>query len=79
MKKDLNQKQNSFKIGFYGGVGDVTGANFLLEVVGLKILVDCGLIQGIKRDTDPNYQHSPLPCPCLCKSRPLPVSFLLPG
>lgn len=28
------------------GVGSVTGANFLLELGGSKILVDCGLIQG---------------------------------
>jgi metallo-beta-lactamase family protein len=54
MKKESNQKQNSFRIGFYGGVGDVTGANFLLEVNGIKILVDCGLIQGIPKDIDPN-------------------------
>lgn len=33
-------------IGFYGGVGNVTGANFLLETEGVRILVDCGLIQG---------------------------------
>ncbi len=34
------------KISFHGGVGSVTGANFLLETGGLKILVDCGLVQG---------------------------------
>jgi metallo-beta-lactamase family protein len=33
-------------IGFYGGVGSVTGANFLLTTPGRRILVDCGLIQG---------------------------------
>ena len=31
---------------FYGGVGTVTGANFLLDTGGSKILVDCGLVQG---------------------------------
>ncbi len=30
----------------WGGVGEVTGANFLLESDGVKILVDCGLVQG---------------------------------
>lgn len=34
------------RLGFYGGVGSVTGANFLLETGGAKIMVDCGLIQG---------------------------------
>lgn len=33
-------------IGFYGGVGTVTGANFYLDTGKLKLLVDCGLIQG---------------------------------
>ncbi len=33
------------KLGFYGGVGSVTGANFLLDTGGLKLLIDCGLIQ----------------------------------
>lgn len=33
-------------ISFHGGVGNVTGANFLLDTGELKILVDCGLIQG---------------------------------
>ncbi len=41
------------RITFYGGAGSVTGANFLLEEilpdgVGLKILFDCGLVQGRK-------------------------------
>ncbi len=33
-------------INFHGGVGSVTGANFLLETEKSKVLVDCGLIQG---------------------------------
>ena len=36
------------KLTFYGGVGAVTGANFLLETEDAKILVDCGLLQGSK-------------------------------
>ncbi len=34
------------KLGFYGGVGSVTGANFLLDSGASKIVVDCGLVQG---------------------------------
>ncbi len=34
------------KLTFYGGVGTVTGANFLLATDNCKILVDCGLVQG---------------------------------
>ena len=35
-------------VSFWGGVGSVTGANFLIEAEGKKILVDCGLVQGGK-------------------------------
>lgn len=34
------------KLTFAGGTGWVTGANFLLEKDGFKLLIDCGLIQG---------------------------------
>ena len=34
-------------ITFVNGVGEVTGSNFLLESDGVKILVDCGLVQGL--------------------------------
>ncbi|HEY0220661.1 MAG TPA: MBL fold metallo-hydrolase [Candidatus Paceibacterota bacterium] len=34
------------QVTFWGGVGTVTGANFLLESPHTKILVDCGLLQG---------------------------------
>lgn len=34
------------KLSFCGGVGSVTGANFLFDTGGGKFLVDCGLIQG---------------------------------
>jgi metallo-beta-lactamase family protein len=37
---------HSATIGFYGGVGSVTGANFLLNTGKSKILFDCGLVQG---------------------------------
>jgi metallo-beta-lactamase family protein len=33
-------------LGFYGGVGSVTGANFMLDTGKVALLVDCGLIQG---------------------------------
>jgi metallo-beta-lactamase family protein len=43
------------KVTFYGGTGTVTGANFLLEIDGKKILVDCGLTQGDVPD-DVNWE-----------------------
>ncbi len=33
-------------LGFYGGVGSVTGANFMLDTGEVAVLVDCGLVQG---------------------------------
>jgi len=47
------------KITFYGGAGTVTGANFLFEVGGKKILVDCGLTQGPKVAEDVNWAPFP--------------------
>lgn len=46
---------NIAKVTFYGGTGSVTGSNFLLEADGKKILVDCGLTQGIKLADDINW------------------------
>lgn len=50
---------NIAKITFHGGTGSVTGANFLLEVDGKRILVDCGLTQGLKMADDINWEVFP--------------------
>lgn len=47
------------KITFHGGTGSVTGANFLFEIDGKKILVDCGLTQGTKLADDINWGKFP--------------------
>lgn len=44
------------KLIFYGGAKSVTGANYLLDSGGVKILVDCGLYQGSKYSEDFNYE-----------------------
>ena len=46
----------TIKITFCGGAGSVTGANFLLEIDGRKILIDCGLTQGEKSEDDVNWE-----------------------
>ncbi len=48
-------------ISFYGATGDVTGANFLIEIAGKKILVDCGLHQGEQADQDPTSNFRDFP------------------
>jgi len=44
------------KLKFYGGVGTATGANMVLECSGKKIMVDCGLLQGLRKDEDKNFE-----------------------
>ncbi len=47
------------KITFYGGTGEVTGSNFLIETEKQKILVDCGLFQGCDMCDDRNAESFP--------------------
>jgi len=46
----------SSTLGFYGGVGSVTGANFMLSAGEQTFLVDCGLVQGDKYAQQINAQ-----------------------
>ncbi len=50
---------NKLKVTFYGGAGTVTGANFLVEDGGEKILLDCGLMQG--EPLEDKVNRSPFP------------------
>ncbi|MEK7113604.1 MAG: MBL fold metallo-hydrolase, partial [Patescibacteria group bacterium] len=43
------------RLTFCGGAGSVTGANFLLEIDGKKILIDCGLVQGLEIADELNW------------------------
>ncbi len=57
----------NIKIIFYGGVGSTTGANIMLEFNQRKILVDCGILQGMKEDK--NFEDF--------KYNPASIAFLL--
>jgi len=62
------------KITFYGGTGSVTGANFLIEQENdkgdkIKLLVDCGLMQGT--DTAEDFNRKPFPY------NPAEIDFLI--
>lgn len=46
---------------FLGAAGTVTGSRFLLENAGKRILVDCGLFQGLKSLRELNWQPFPVP------------------
>lgn len=47
------------KVTFHGAAGAVTGSKYLLELGGRRLLIDCGLFQGLKRLRERNWQ--PLP------------------
>src|SRR3989344_4695031 len=49
------------KLTFHGGAGSVTGANYLLESGGTRILIDCGLHQGGHFAERKNFEDLPYP------------------
>lgn len=47
------------KLGFYGGVGSVTGANFWFHTGQVAFVVDCGLVQGDRFEMETNRKPFP--------------------
>ncbi|HEX4889874.1 MAG TPA: MBL fold metallo-hydrolase [Alphaproteobacteria bacterium] len=48
------------RLRFLGGAGTVTGSKYLLEAAGMKILIDCGLFQGLKQLRLRNWARFPI-------------------
>ena len=46
-------------LSFWGGVGTVTGSKYLIETDHARILVDCGMFQGLKELRERNWQEPP--------------------
>src|SRR5918998_4163287 len=46
-------------LSFWGGVGTVTGSKYLIESERGRVLVDCGLFQGLKELRERNWQDPP--------------------
>jgi metallo-beta-lactamase family protein len=46
-------------IEFWGGVGTVTGSKYLIQTNRARVLVDCGLFQGLKELRERNWQEPP--------------------
>lgn len=49
------------KIRFLGATGTVTGSRYLVTGDGKRLLVDCGLFQGVKNIRSRNWQPFPVP------------------
>lgn len=61
MKNSINKNPGSgFNLQFLGGAGTVTGSKFLLSTPDIKILIDCGLFQGIKPLRLRNWNEFPV-------------------
>ena len=56
---------NHVNVHFLGGAGTVTGSKFLIEAFGKKILVDCGLFQGLKELRELNWLNLPVDVPAI--------------
>lgn len=50
----------TLKVHFLGASGTVTGSKFLIETEDHKILVDCGLFQGLKKLRELNWEYLPV-------------------
>src|SRR5215210_289221 len=46
-------------LSFWGGVGTVTGSKYLIEAESGRVLVDCGMFQGLKELRERNWQEPP--------------------
>jgi metallo-beta-lactamase family protein len=46
-------------ISFWGGVGTVTGSKYLVDTGKVRVLVDCGMFQGLKKLRERNWQEPP--------------------
>ncbi len=49
------------KLTFWGAAGAVTGSMHLVEVSGKRLLLDCGLNQGRRKEADRKNRHIPFP------------------
>ena len=55
----------SIEITFLGGVETVTGSRFLVEAGGRRVLVECGMYQGVKRLRELNWKPFPVDPPSI--------------
>ena len=51
---------SKIKVHFLGAAGTVTGSKYLIETESKKILIDCGLFQGVKKIRQLNWEYLPI-------------------
>jgi metallo-beta-lactamase family protein len=54
------QLNHAFRLSFLGGAGTLTGSKTLVEAAGRRVLVDCGLFQGLKPLQLMNWDRFPV-------------------
>lgn len=59
MREQLNMSQK-LKIHFLGAAGTVTGSKYLVDTGDRKLLIDCGMFQGIKKLRLLNWNYPPV-------------------
>lgn len=58
---DIPRRPASPVLTFLGGAGTVTGSRFLIDTRRARVLVDCGLFQGVKALRERNWAPFPVP------------------
>jgi metallo-beta-lactamase family protein len=56
----MKPQKNTFTLTFLGGAGTVTGSKILIETLRKKVLIDCGLFQGLKELRKHNWEDFPV-------------------
>jgi metallo-beta-lactamase family protein len=57
----MTNQAEKVSLTFIGGAGTVTGSKTLVEIEGKRILIDCGLFQGVKELRRKNWSDFPVP------------------
>ena len=60
LRSDDASAADALRIAFYGAAGTVTGSRFLVSHEGRRLLVDCGVFQGLKELRERNWRPFPV-------------------